>query len=63
MCVILSLPIDAGHINKYVDEFRTDFIMFHFDWITVSRNVDFAYHIEEEGFLNLRIANKIVNHC
>ena len=47
------MAIDARHINKYVNELGTNFIVSHEHCLRVGSDVDFSENIKQEGFLDI----------
>ena len=58
----VSLPVNTADIDEHVYEFRADFIVFHLYWVTICSDVDLTDHVEQEGFLDLGVADQIVYH-
>ena len=60
---LLIHPVYARDIDEDIDQLGTYLVMLHLDWIRVGSDIDLGDDIEEEGFLNLRGVDQVVNHA
>ena len=60
---LLVHPVDAGDIDQDVDQLGAYLVVLHLNWVGVGSYVDLGDDVEEEGFLDLRGVNQVVNHA
>jgi len=60
--VLLVIPINASHVNKYINELWAYFVVLHVHRCRICRYVHFWNNIEQEGLLDLWPVNESIHH-